>query len=174
MKKKQKVDCVVGLAYLLVGVLYLLFPLYHINDIKIVNIVMFSIMSIISLIQFIINKNTKDYTGLFNCLVNVGFILLMIFINIKIVRNFSLCLLTWVTLEAFVKFKKCDYYNDRRDRMWKINIVLLIIFIVSGILASINLNYSADVKIIVIGFTLFINGILEFIDPIVKTLTQHA
>ena len=82
----------------------------------------------------------------------------------------SICILTWVALEAIIKFKKSDYYNDRRDRMWKISLVMLVFFIISGILTSINLRYSEEVRMIMMGFLLFIDGILEIIDPVVKSL----
>ena len=75
---------------------------------------------------------------------------------------------------SLIKLKKADYYHDRRDRMWKLNILMLGIFILCGLLTSINLYYEADVQVIVIGFFFMINGILEMFDPIVKTLITHA
>lgn len=170
MKTKQKVDSFIGVIFLLVGVLYLLFPLYHINDIKKINIVMFSIMGIVSLGQFIINKKSKDYTGLLNFIACLLFVILMFSLDVSNPKVLSTCLLIWVALESIIKFKKSDYYNDRRDRMWKISLVLLAIFIVGGILTSINLHYEADVKMVVMGFFIFIDGILEIVDPVVKSL----
>ena len=54
--------------------------------------------------------------------------------------------------------------------MWKISLVMLVFFIISGILTSINLRYSEEVRMIMMGFLLFIDGILEIIDPVVKSL----
>ena len=77
-------------------------------------------------------------------------------------------------VEAFVKFNKSDYYNDRRDRMWKISVIMLATFIISGILTSINLKYSEEVRVVVMGFFLFINSVLELVDPIVKYLITRS
>ena len=170
MKRKQKVDSFVGVIILLIGILYLLFPLYHINNLKIINIVMFSILSLVFFFYFFINKKSKDYSGLFNCGACVTFVMLMIIFDITNPKNLSICILSWVALKAIIKFKKSDYYNDRRDRMWKINLVMLAIFIVAGILTSINLRYNEEVRMIVIGFLIFIDGILEIVDPVVKSL----
>ena len=170
MKKKQKVDSFVGVIILLIGILYLLFPLYHINDLKMINIIMFSIIGIASLVQFFMNKNSKEYSGLFNFGASITFIILMLVFDISKPKNLSICILAWVALEAIIKFKKSDYYNDKRDRMWKINLVMLAIFIIAGILASINLRYNEEVRMIVFGFRIFIDGILEIMDPVVKSL----
>ena len=170
MKTKQKVDSFIGVIVLLIGVLYLLFPLYHINDLKKINIVMFSIMGAVSLGQVIINRKSKDYTGLYNFVACLVFIILMIVLDISKPENLSISILVWVALKSIIKFKKSDYYNDRRDRMWKISLLMLAIFIVGGILTSINLRYNEEIRMIVIGFFIFIDGILEIVDPVVKSL----
>ncbi len=173
MKTKQKVDCIIGVIFILIGMLYLLFPLYHVKNLKMINIIMFSIMAVVSLGQFFINMKSKDYTGILNFVACLVFIILMLTLDVDKPKSLSTSILIWVALETVVKFKKSDYYNDRRDRMWKISLVILIIFILSGILTSINLRYNEEVRIIVIGYFIFINGLLELMDPIVKSLIQH-
>ena len=173
MKKKQKVDVMVGFTYILVGTLYLLFPMYHINNIKILNIIIFSIIAIVSLIQFILNINSKDYTGLYSFLACIVFVICMFVMNVNKPRLLSLAILIWIMLMSLIKLKRSDYYHDKRDRMWKLNVLMLCIFILSGILTSINLFYDRDVQVIVIGFFLFINGILETMDPVVKYLVSR-
>lgn len=174
MKKKQKVDCLIAVIFMMIAVLYLLFPLYHISNLKQINIIMFSIMSVVSLGQFLINYKTKDYTGLFNFFACLVFVIFMIVFDVSKPKILSTCILLWVALEAFIKFNKSDYYNDRRDRMWKISIIMLTTFIISGILTSINLKYSEEVRVVVMGFFLFINSILELVDPIVKYLITRS
>ena len=43
-----------------------------------------------------------------------------------------------------------------------------------GILTAINLNYNSDIQILMLGYFFFTNGILEFIDPIIITLTKES
>ena len=71
---------------------------------------------------------------------------------------------------TIIKFVKADYYNDRRDRMWKFRIVTLVLFVIVAILTSIALNYNSNVQVLVVGYFFLIHGILELTDPIVKYL----
>lgn len=172
MKLKQKIDLIPGIAYLFIGTLYLLLPLYHITNIKTIMIISFIILSLISLSQFIINKGTKDYSGLYSFIVDIILIITFICVDIHNPQNLSMVLLGWVALTSLIKLKKSDYYHDRRDKMWKINVIMLIIFIFTGILTSIHLHYGDSVKLIILGYYLIINGILETTDPIVKGLIK--
>ena len=170
MKKKQKVDIMIGLTYILAGTLFLLFPLYHINNIKWLNVIFFSVIAIVSLIQFILNIKSKDYTGLYSFIASLIFIICMLVMKVDKPRYLSISILIWVMLMSMIKMKKSDYYHDRKDRMWKLNLIMLGIFILAGILTSINLLHESGVQIIIIGYFLFINGILDIMDPFVKSL----
>jgi uncharacterized membrane protein HdeD (DUF308 family) len=75
---------------------------------------------------------------------------------------------------SLTKLKKADYYHDRRDRMWKYSATNLGLFLLTGLLASINLAYGLETQIIVLGFFILINGILELFEPIIKTLIAHS
>ena len=75
---------------------------------------------------------------------------------------------------SLIKFKKVDYYHDRRDRMWKLRIFTLFLFIIAGIATSVNLAHTSSVQTIIIGFFMIIHGMLELFDPVVKTLISHA
>ena len=55
MKRKQKADIMIGLTYILAGTLFLLFPMYHISNIKWLNVIFFSVIAVVSFIQFILN-----------------------------------------------------------------------------------------------------------------------
>ncbi len=172
MKRKQKVDVMIGLTYILAGTLFLLFPLYHINNIKWLNVIFFSIIGIVSLIQFILNIKSKDYTGLYSFIASIVFIICMFVMKVDKPRYLSMAILIWVMIRYMIKLKKSDYYHDRRDKMWKLNVLMLCLFILSGTLTSINLFYDKEIQVIVMGFFLFINGILDIMDPVVKYLVS--
>lgn len=175
MKYKQKVETLTSLVLILIGTILLLCPLYKITDIKWINLIIFLSYAIINLLKFILTYKSKDYEGLFTCLASiVAAITSIVLKSEKSAINLSLTLMIWIILLSLIKLKKADYYHDRRDRMWKLNILMLGIFILCGLLTSINLYYEADVQVIVIGFFFMINGILEMFDPIVKTLITHA
>ena len=71
---------------------------------------------------------------------------------------------------SVIKFIKTDYYNDRKDRMWKIRIFTLLSFIIVGVLTSISLNYNSDVQVLILGYFFLIHGLLELVDPLTKYL----
>ena len=67
---------------------------------------------------------------------------------------------------SLIKLKKADYYNDRKNKAWILEIITLILFILSGLLTTINLYYENDIQILVLGYFYLIHGILELVDPI--------
>ena len=84
----------------------------------------------------------------------------------------ALTLFIWVILMSLIKLKKTDYYNDRKNKMWVLRLITLMLFMLTGLLATINLYYTADVQILVLGFFFYIHGILELVDPITNYLMQ--
>ena len=86
--------------------------------------------------------------------------------------NLALTLFVWITIMSLIKLKKCDYYHDRHKEIYILKIITLVLFILSGLLCTINLYYEKSVQILVLGFFYFINGILEAIDPITYYLIE--
>ena len=79
-------------------------------------------------------------------------------------------IMAWAMLMSIIKVIKADYYNDRRDRVWKFKMVTLAVFMVISVLTSVALNYNSNVQLLIIGYYFVINGILELSEPIVKYL----
>ena len=174
MKKKQKVDLAVALLLTIFAIVVLLLPLVGVNNVKIVTILTFSFYGIVNFIRFLVLKNTKDYEGLHYTLTSMGMLLVFLSIKNPSPRNLALVLFGWIALNCLAKLKKADYYNDRRDRMYKFGLLDLSIFLIAGIIACVNLAYPADVQTLIIGFFLLVNGILEVFDPIIKSLIAHG
>ncbi len=171
MKKKQKVDLSIALCLILIGVVLLILPLLKMTDIKWLSAIIFSLYTILNAIQFILTKESKDYEGLHSALASLAILIASFIWNpSESPKTLAMLLMSWIMLMSLVKLKKTDYYHDRRDRMWKLRIFNLGLFILSGILTSINLAYGSEVQVIVIGFFMLIHGILELFDPITKYL----
>ena len=174
MKRKQKVDLIIAIFLILIGVTLMIFPNFKILDLE---VILFSVMmayATLNLIQFIFTRDSKDYEGLFTSifsyLIGVGGLYFDLFNGgVEMVA----IILAWIILMSLVKFKKCDYYHDRKNKMWIIRIVTLIIFIVTGLLTCINLYYSNEVQILILGFFFYIHGILELIDPLSVYLMEN-
>lgn len=175
MKKKQKIDTIIALIYIFIGVVLQILPILEITSIKWITLGVFSTYTIISSIQFLLTKDSNDYEGLYSGLASF-IIVIAHFIwdpsdSPKILAMF---LMTWIIIMSVTKLKKADFYHDKNDRMWKYSISNLALFILTGILTSINLAYGVETQIIVLGFFMIINGILELFEPIVKTLIAHS
>jgi len=170
MKEKQKVDIIIASILILIGIITLLLPTFNITNLKYINYVLFSLYAILGLIRYLLTKDSKDYLGLHYFLISLVVLIVSFFVNIKIPKHLAFLFFFWIALMSIAKLKKSDYYHDRRDRMWKVNLLNLSLFLVIGIIACINLAHTSNIQILVIGFFLLIHGILELYDPIIKAL----
>ena len=88
----------------------------------------------------------------------------------KVPWYLALCLLIWIILLSLIKLKKGDYYNDRKNKMWIFEVICLVLFILTGLLTTMNLYYENDIQVLVLGYFFLIHGLLELFDPIVISL----
>ena len=167
MKKKQKVDLVISIFLVLIGVA--LTMLAHVKEFDLEK-VLFAVMmayATLNMIQFVFTKESRDYEGLYTSIlsyaVGVCGLAFDLFNNLS---EMVVTLFSWVVLMSLIKFKKCDYYHDRNNKMWIVRIVTLILFILTGIITCINLYFTKDVQILIIGLFFYIHGILEMTDPL--------
>ncbi len=174
MKQKQLVDLIVGLVLALYAAVILVLPTFNVTNMRVILLTTFLIYTIVNTIRFIILRETKDFEGLHYAITSLGVMVATLTIKSSTPYTVALLLFSWIALNSLAKLKKADYYHDRRDRMWKFGLLDLSIFLLAGILACINLAYSGDIQIIVLGFFLLVNGILEIFDPILKSLIAHS
>lgn len=173
MSKKQKVDLIVALFLIVCGSALLTFPLFHFVKVKLIFSLILSIYGILNFVQFWLTKESKDYEGLLTAI--ASFITLLVVLKLDIDKTpwyLAISLFIWIIMMSIIKLKKADYYNDRHDKLWILRIVTLILFILTGLLTTINLYYSSDVQILVLGFFYLIHGILELTDPLTNYLSK--
>lgn len=168
MKTKQKVDFIIDLLLLVIGMVTIFLGIIHFDRIRLVFEVIMILYAILNLIQYILTKKNKDYEGLYTFFASIVIAIIANFIDFSITNNLTLLLLSWVIIMSVIKFIKTDYYNDRKDRMWKIRIFTLVAFMLIGILTGISFNFTNDIKVLVLGYFFFIHGLLELIDPLTK------
>ena len=175
MKFKQKVDTAIAIFLILIGIVLLVLPLFNITNLKYLSIGIFALYTILNLIQFILTRKSKDYEGLHSAIGSLIILIASIILNPEeSPKTLAMLLMTWIIFMSLAKLKKMDYYHDKKDRMWKIRLLNLVLFIISGILACLNLAHPNSIQILNIGFFMLIHGILELLDPIVKTLIAHS
>ena len=172
MNKKQKFELIIATFLILCGSLVLIFPLFQFVKVKLIFILVLAVYGVLNLVKFILVRESKDYEGLFTTLASIVALVVVCFLDIHSVpRDLALSLFIWIIMRSLIKVKKADYYNDRRNKTWILEVVTLILFILSGLLTTINLYYENDIQVLVLGYFYLIHGILELVDPFTIYLT---
>jgi uncharacterized membrane protein HdeD (DUF308 family) len=63
-----------------------------------------------------------------------------------------------------------DYYHDRENGMFYVNLITFSLFLLLGLLTSINLYFSQTVQILMLGFFFVINGLLNLAEDGIRIL----
>lgn len=171
MTKKEITEFIVGLTLLIIAGCIILLPTFKVTSIKTILIIIFSFYTIIKLISFALTFKEKDYESLFTCLISLASLIAVSLLKLT-TKNIVLILMVWMGSMSLIKLKKADFYHDRKNKMWIIRILILFIFIASGLLTGINLFYDSSVQILLIGNFFFINGILDTMSPVVEYLNR--
>lgn len=173
MQRKQVVDLITAVMLIVMGSLILIFPLLKIVNIKYIFMGVLTFYGVMNLIQFALTNDSKDYEGLLTMIASMITLILLGFLNIdNNPLNLALTLFVWITLMSLIKLKKCDYYHDRHKKIYILRIITLVIFVLIGLLSTINLYYEVETQILVLGFFYFIHGLLELVDPITNYLLE--
>ncbi len=174
MNLRIKAEFIVALILILFGGIISVLPIFSIDNVKIIFSISMILYGVIHLIKNLILLKNKEYSGFFTFLSSIIVLILLYFLDVENSPwNLALILFIWVCLNAFIKLKETDYYHDRKNKVWLLNIINLILFIVIGILTAFSLNYTGDIQILVIGYFLIINGILELMDPITNYILEN-
>lgn len=171
MKKKQLVDLVASVFLIICGSVMLLFPLFHFVKVKIIFLGVLGVYAVLNMIKFVFTCKSGDYEGLFTSLASMIVFGVAMYLDInKVPWYLALCLLIWIILLSLIKLKKSDYYNDRKNKMWIFEVICLVLFILTGLLTTMNLYYENDIQVLVLGYFFLVHGMLELFDPIVISL----
>ena len=173
MKTKQKVDCVVNSFLIIIGMLIIVLAMLKYSNTKILFIGTMIAYAVLNLLQFLLTIKSKDYEGLYTFLASIAVGIVGLFFEFDSSNVLAISIMAWVTMMSVIKLIKTDYYNDRKDKMWKLRIVTLVLFMLVGVLTSISLNYSTNVQVLVLGYFFLIHGILELTDPVTKYLLSR-
>ena len=82
----------------------------------------------------------------------------------------SLTLISWVGIMSIIKLIKLDYYHDRENGMFYVNLVTFSLFLLLGILTSVNLYFNATVQTLMLGFFFVVNGLLDLAEDAIRVL----
>ena len=105
----------------------------------------FMVYSLIKILEYFLTKPKDDYEELYT---------------------------TIVCAMAIIKLIKIDYLHDRNDKMMYINLGTFFLFLLLGLLTSINLYFSETVQFLMLGFFFICVGILDLTEDLIKILTD--
>jgi len=173
MDRRTLVEFITGWILVLAGGIMTILPIFSITNVRMVFIAIIAVYGIIHLIKNFFILEAKDFSGFRTAASCIVALVLMMFMDINDSPwNLALILFIWVILMSLTKLKESDYYHDRKNKLWELNVINLILFILTGVLTSINLYYTGDVQILVLGFFFLINGILELMDPLAAYIME--
>lgn len=168
---RNSIGC--SLVILLLGVLIICSPILEVTNIEFLYRIFLGVYGIIQLGQFLILYKKKDYTNFFAFAISFGLLIASFMWDLtESPKTLAFSLLVWIAVIALVKLKKADYYHDRKSKVWCMEVFYLCTFLVSGILTCINFAYQTDTQILLLGFFIFISGILETGEAFILYLTK--
>lgn len=173
MTKKTKADLITSITLIICGSITMLLPILNVNNVKIAFTLVMGIYVISNLINYLLVIKSQDSEGLYTALTSIISIVLLFVLDVtnKPV-NLAIIVLIWTLGMSLVKLKKADYYHDRKDSLWVLHIISLFIFILISLLTTINLYYSSEVQVLMLGNFFFINGILDLVDPLANYIKE--
>lgn len=129
--------------------------------------------AVVNAIEFFLTMKSRDYTNAFTCLASLVIgIIGYVFKVTETPKYLALTILIWLLFLSLIKLKKADMYHDKKNKMWQFEIALLFLFVITGILTSINFLFGLEANIIVFGYFILITGIFDFLAVFLAYITK--
>lgn len=170
-EKKNKVNLICSAILLFVGLLMFILPWINIIEPVKVLYIVFSIYALVKLIEYFLTRNGSDLENLYTAIASaLAAISGFRFINYDPPMVLSMTLASWVAIMAIIKLIKLDYYHDRENGMLYVNLITFSLFILLGLLTSINLYFNATVQYVMLAFFFTVNGLLMLAENGIRIL----
>ena len=169
--KKNKINLICSAILLLVGLAMFILPWIKILDPVKILYVVFSIYALVKLVEYFLTRNGSDLENLYTAIASaLAAISGFRFINYEPTIVLSMTLASWVAVMSIIKLIKLDYYHDRENGMLYVNLITFSLFILLGLLTSINLYFNETVQYIMLAFFFVVNGLLMFAENGIRIL----
>ena len=168
-KSRDKINLIISGLLILIGIFMLVVPFLGFMEPTTLLYVVFSTYSLIKIIEIIITPKSTDHEDLYTAIAcALAAISGFKFGALEPSMVLSLTLVSWVGIMSIIKLIKLDYYHDRENGMFYVNLVTFSLFLLLGLLTSINLYYSATVQTLMLGFFFVINGLLNLAEDAIR------
>ncbi len=175
IKLRDRTNVVVSCVLLLLGILMLVVPFLEFMKPNMLLYIVFTIYALIKVVEvLIVKKFNGDYEDIYTAIAcMLAAISGFKFVNYTDSMVMAITLASWVGIMSIIKLIKLDYYHDRKNGMFYVNLVTFSLFILLGILASVNLYFNETVQVLVLGFFFVVNGLLNLAEDSIRILAQR-
>lgn len=168
-----------GLIFMM-GLLYLTIPNYYgLEAMSVIstNDLLLSALLVYSVVKFgeyvLVGKNpTNENVFLTITASSVGIINVLLNVFVEPSMALSISLMVFTLGIILVKLFTMDYYHDRENGFWYVELIYLIIFTAVGIITSCNLFNDSILQTIMLGYYFIIVGVLESLKATTKSLLK--
>jgi uncharacterized membrane protein HdeD (DUF308 family) len=174
-KIKNHINLISSSILIVLGILLIIFPWFYEEQPAKLLYVLFAIYGGNKIIEYILTRNGTDHENLYTAiaciLASVSGFKFGGYTNQPMVL--SITLMSWVGIMSIIKLIKLDYYHDRENGMFYVNLITFSLFLLLGLLTSINLYFSETVQTLMMGFFFTVNGILSLAENGIRILVTE-
>ena len=157
----------------LLSIFILCCPILRIKDFSFVYPLFFGVYALTELLLFALSYHRKEYSNFISFLISFVLFIMGFLMNLtESPRSIAISLLVFVLVNALAKLKRADYYHDRKSRLWSIEMTILVMFIVTGVVTSLNFAWGVEAQILTLGFFALICSIFKVVELLVVYLTK--
>jgi uncharacterized membrane protein HdeD (DUF308 family) len=172
-KFKDIVNLLTSSIILILGILLIIFPWFGLDNPSILLYVLFAIYAGIELIEYIIARSKGDNESLYTFIAcALAAISGFKFSSYSTPKVLSITLMSWIGIMTIIKLIKLDYYHDRNNGMVYVNLVTFSLFLLLGILTSVNLYFNQTVQTLMLGFFFTVNGLLQLSEDAIRIISS--
>lgn len=173
LDRTDKINLIISSIILLLGIiLMILSPATDYAPITMLYLT-FIVYSLIKLLEYFLTKPKDDNEELYTAIVcAIASLSGFKFIDYNTQMVLSLTLAVWVGSMSIIKLIKIDYLHDRNDKLMYINLGTFFLFLLLGLLTSINLYFSETVQFLMLGFFFITVGLLDLAEDLIRILTD--
>jgi len=175
MKKEKFFWEILGsLLIVFYGSFLTLAQLFSLEDLSFLITIFFALYGAVHLLISLYYFKEKQFSHLLLGIIGVVFFWIFYFGNIlSSLKSLSSSLFAFAFLSSLVKLGRADYFHDRKSMIWRIEISLLLFFMLTVVLVSLNLKNSQEVVVLLFGFLSYLTGLFEFFEALILNLVKE-
>lgn len=173
LDRTDKINLIISSIILLLGIiLMILSPATDYAPITMLYLT-FIVYSLIKLLEYFLTKPKDDNEELYTAIIcAIASLSGFKFIDYNTQMVLSLTLAVWVGAMSIIRLIKIDYLHDRNDKLMYINLGTFFLFLLLGLLTSINLYFSETVQFLMLGFFFITVGLLDLAEDLIRIITD--